>query len=77
MRCHFCKGNLEKSTTEFIEKIDNFIVVIENVPCEKCIQCGETYFSDDVAEKIEHILDSIQMISGAITVTIIDYAKAA
>ena len=25
MRCHFCKGNLEESTTEFIEKIDNFI----------------------------------------------------
>ena len=77
MRCHFCKGNLEKSTTEFIEKIDNFIVVIENIPCEKCTQCGEAYFSNDVAEKIEQILDSVQKISSSLTVTVIDYTKTA
>ena len=46
MRCHFCRGNLEKSTTEFMEKTDNFIVVIENIPCEKCTQCGEAYKND-------------------------------
>ena len=51
MRCHFCKGNLEESTTEFIEKIDNFIVVIENIPCEKCSQCGEAYFLMKLQEK--------------------------
>lgn len=77
MRCHFCRGNLENSTTEFMEKMDNFIVVIENIPCEKCVQCGEAYFSDEVAEKIEKILDSIKMISSSLTVTVIDYANAA
>ncbi len=77
MRCHFCKGNLEESTTEFIEKIDNFIVVIENIPCEKCSQCGEAYFSDEVAEKIEKILDSIQQISSSLTITVIDYMHTA
>lgn len=77
MRCHFCRGNLEKSTTEFMEKMDNFIVVIENIPCEKCSQCGEAYFTDEVAEKIEQILDSIQMISSSLTVTVIDYANTA
>lgn len=77
MRCHFCKGNLEKSTTEFIEKLDNFIVVIENIPCEKCTQCGEAYFSNDVAEKIEQILDNVQKISSSLTVTVIDYTKTA
>ena len=77
MRCHFCKGNLEESTTEFIEKIDNFIVVIENIPCEKCSQCGEAYFSDEVAEKIEKILDGIQQISSSLTITVIDYMHTA
>lgn len=77
MRCHFCKGNLEKSTTEFIEKIDNFIIIIENIPCEKCTQCGEAYFSNEVAGKIEQILDSVQKITGSLTVTIIDYTKTA
>lgn len=77
MRCHFCRGNLEKSTTEFIEKMDNFIVVIENIPCEKCTQCGEAYFTDEVAGKIEQILDSIKMISSSLTVTVIDYTNTA
>ncbi len=77
MRCHFCRGNLEKSTTEFMEKMDNFIVVIENIPCEKCTQCGEAYFTDEVAGKIEQILDSIKMISSSLTVTVIDYTKTA
>ncbi len=77
MRCHFCRGNLEKSTTEFMEKMDNFIVVIENIPCEKCTQCGEAYFTDEVAGKIEQILDSIKMISSSLTVTVIDYTNTA
>lgn len=77
MRCHFCKGNLEKSTTEYIEKNYNYIVVIENVPCEKCTQCGEAYFSDEVAEKIEKILDSMQQISSYLTITVVDYENTA
>ena len=56
---------------------DNFIVVIENIPCEKCSQCGEAYFSDEVAEKIEKILDSIQQISSSLTITVIDYMHTA
>lgn len=77
MRCHFCRGNLEKSTTEFMDKMDNFIVIIENIPCEKCTQCGEAYFTDEVAEKIEQILDSIKTISSSLTVTVIDYTTTA
>lgn len=71
--CVFCGGNLEQTTTDFVEKVDNYVVVIKNVPCEKCTQCGEEYFSTPVTEKLEAILDSIQKISSEITVTVIDY----
>ncbi len=71
--CTFCGGNLEKTVTDYVEKMGNYVVVIRNVPCEKCLQCGEEYFSTTVAQKIEAILDSIQMISSEITVTVIDY----
>ena len=50
MTCFFCRGNAEQTTTEYIEKIDNFVVVIKNVPCEKCTQCGEEYFSNETVE---------------------------
>lgn len=71
--CVLCGGNLEQSTTEYIEKQDNYIVVIENIPCEKCTQCGEAYFSDTVAQNIENILSQIQRISSELTVTVINY----
>ncbi len=77
MICHFCKGELETSTTEYIEKQGNVVVIIENIPCEKCRQCGETYFSTAVAEKINDILDSAKNISSMLTVTVVDYSEAA
>ena len=76
--CIACKGGrLEPSTTEYVEKHGNFIIVIENIPCEECTQCGETYFSNEVMQKLEDILYKIDYISSALTVTVIDYAKSA
>lgn len=74
MTCTFCGGSAEKAVTEYIEKQGNYIVVIKNVPCDKCTQCGETYFSDDVVRNIEKILDTIKYISSELTVTVIDYS---
>lgn len=50
--CVFCKGKLIPATTDYIEKIGNYVVIIKNVPCEKCEQCGEEYFSTIVAKKL-------------------------
>lgn len=73
--CVYCGGKLEQTRTDFVEKIDNYVIIIKNVPCEKCMQCGEEYFSDAVAERIESILNNIQKISSEITVTVIDYSN--
>ena len=71
--CTFCGGNIKASTTEYIEKQGNYIIVIKNVPCNKCVQCGEEFFTTEVVEIIEKILDAIQFISSELTVTVIDY----
>lgn len=75
MMCVFCKGTLKPDTTEYIEKQGNFIIVIKNVPCERCEQCGEVYFSDFVVQTLERILDGIKIIASEITVTVIDYSS--
>jgi len=36
---------------DYVEKIDNYVIVIKNVPCKKCNQCGEEYFSTQAAKK--------------------------
>lgn len=61
--------------TTYFTKLNNCYVIIENVPCLKCGQCGEEFLNTVVAEKIDDIIDSIEKIASKIF--ILDYAKTA
>jgi len=74
--CIYCGGGLKPTKTDYIEKNDNMIILIKDVPCEECTQCGETYFGNDIAMALERILTGIQPISSEITLTVINYLKA-
>ena len=43
MTCFMCKGMLEKSTTTYMTECNGCYIIIKNVPCKKCTQCGEEY----------------------------------
>ena len=76
MKCMSCKyGEMKNETTTYFSKLNNSYVIIENVPCLKCIQCGEEFLIASVSEKIDNILDSIEKIASKIF--ILDYDKAA
>ena len=76
MRCLLCKTDfMEKSTETYFVQLENCYVIIENVPCLKCGQCGEVVYSASVMEKIEDIIEKIQDIASKIF--ILDYTKAA
>ena len=75
--CGFCRGNLKQSTTEYIEKLDNHVILITDVPCEKCEQCGEVFFNTNAVKTIERIMNGIQRISSVISLTVIDFKKTA
>ena len=44
------------STTTHVVNYKNCIIVIKNVPCLEFEQCGEKYYTDEVAERLETIL---------------------
>lgn len=74
--CVFCKGNnMKKSTTTHVVNYKDCIIVIKNVPCEECEQCGEKFYDDKVAEQLERIVTSAKKLMQEISV--IDYNKAA
>ena len=50
-------------------------VIIENVPCWKCDQCGEIVYSASVIEKIDALIENLQKVTSKIF--IVDYATAA
>lgn len=73
--CFFCKGEMEAATTTFMSDLGTCIVIIKNVPCLKCSQCGEEVFSDDVAKNLEKIINKLKLSITEIAVT--DYKTAA
>ena len=68
MKCFFCKGELENSTTTHVVTLAGCIIIVKNVPCDRCVQCGETFFSDDVTERLEHIVQNLRAIVTEIAV---------
>ncbi len=76
MKCLSCKyGDMKESKTTYFSQLNNCYVIIENVPCLKCDQCGDEFFTASVAEKIDDILDSLEKIASKIF--IMDYTTAA
>lgn len=73
MKCLVCKtGTMTESTNTYFAELKNCYIIIENVPCLKCDQCGEVF---SVLEKIDDIIEKIENISSKIF--IIDYKTAA
>jgi len=68
MMCFFCKGKLHESTTTHVVTHNSCIIIVKNVPCMRCEQCGETYFNDYVAEQLERIVDELQSVVTEIAV---------
>lgn len=74
--CMHCKGDtFKKSTTTHVVNYQDCIIVIKNVPCEECEQCGEKYYSDDVAERLEAMVDDAK--SRMQELSVIDYSRIA
>ena len=76
MNCFTCGSNhMVEAVTIYVEKLENGILIIKNVPCKKCIQCGEEFFSMAVMKEVEKLG---KMAANIISeVMIIDYDKAA
>lgn len=51
------------------------VLVIRNIPCFKCDECDEVFYTADVAQKIEHIMEMVEQLMQEITV--VDYSKVA
>ena len=73
--CFYCKGNMKQGKTVFTVQYENCLIVIKNVPCQECEQCGETEIFDDVMKQLESLVDIAKKMMQEIAV--IDYAKVA
>lgn len=74
--CKLCKcKRIKNSFTTHVVNYNNSVIIIKNVPCEECEQCGEIFYSDEVAEQLEKLVAAAKGLLQDISV--IDYSKAA
>jgi len=60
MNCFVCKGIIEDKPTTFMVDLGNCIVIVKNVPSQVCVQCGETSYTNDVARRLEKIVNDMR-----------------
>ena len=73
--CMYCKGkDFFESTTTHVVNYKNCLIIIKNVPCVECEQCGEKFYTDEVAEISDKIISAAKKFSQEISV--IDYQLA-
>lgn len=74
--CMYCKGDeLTDSFTAHVVNYKNCLIIIRNVPCVECAQCGEKFYTDEVAQRLDKIVSGAKKIAQEISV--IDYRQAA
>lgn len=75
MKCFACGAKAEKGTTTSVTDLGNCLVIVRNVPCYKCTECNEIFYTGDVVQRLEKIIEMSKKIMQEISV--IDYSKVA
>jgi len=76
MICFLCKGVIKEGFTTFTTDLGGSIVVIKNVPSYVCDQCNESSYSDDVALRLEQIVNNI-INSASAEIAVVSYSEKA
>ncbi len=72
--CMICKNEtMRPAVTTHVVTLENCVIVIKNVPCEECEQCGEKYYSDEVAEELGRIVSKAKELASEVFV--MDYNR--
>ena len=74
--CMYCKcDELTDLLTTHVVNYKNCLIIIKNVPCMECVQCGEKFYTNEVAQQLDKIVSAAKKFSQEISV--IDYRQAA
>ena len=71
-KCFLCKGDMEDGYNNYMVDLDGHFIIIKNVPCHVCKQCGEVSYSGKTVAKIEEIIEKLK--ETLTEVAIVEYA---
>ena len=74
MRCGSCGGAMLEGLTTDVTDVGD-MVIIRNVPCFKCTECNDIFYTATVLERLEGIIEEAKRYIQEIAV--IDFSKVA
>ena len=77
MICYLCEGQYKKATTTHFVDLKKCMVIVKNVPCWECEQCGEVIYDDDVVDRLDKIIKKVSEMMTEIAVVDYTDSKAA
>ena len=75
MKCMRCGRNAFSSVTSEAIELGFGLLVIRDIPCYKCEECDEIFYTGDVVQRIEKIIEETKQLMQQIRVVF--YADAA
>ena len=75
-RCPFCGGELKQTTITHPQEYEGKIIILENLPAEVCLQCGEVFLRPDVLERVQALVWSQAIPKRMVSVPVFDMAEA-
>lgn len=75
MNCILCKATMVKGYVNHIVDLNGHIIIVKGVPANVCKQCGEYFIENDVALKLEKIIEDTEKNKAEILV--INYSEIA
>ncbi len=73
-RCYFCRGPIAQRRIEHLHRWEGRIFLIKDLLADVCEQCGETYLSPEVLERIDQAVSQSEMATEFITVPVLSLA---
>ena len=75
MTCFFCKGTLADDFTNHFVNLNPSMIIIKNVPCQKCDQCGEVVYGGIILRRIEQIVKTLK--NSLTEIAVVNYSEKA
>ncbi|MBI1871695.1 MAG: type II toxin-antitoxin system MqsA family antitoxin [Chlamydiae bacterium] len=56
--CSVCHGKTDLKEITYTQWYRNRLIAVENVPASICENCGEEYFSPEVVDKLQKVIEA-------------------
>lgn len=75
MKCGKCGAEAKAGFTTSVTDLGGCLLIVRNVPCYKCTECNDIFYTGGVVQKLERIISRAQ--SALEEISVVDYGKVA